>query len=75
MVATRLYATDSQFSTLLYSSEASVRLYTMTAATAQSDCSLLLMARLVEAKPPPLVDLCIRLARYSPFWSVLRSQL
>ena len=39
MVAVRLYATDSQFSTLLYSSEVRVRLNTMTAATAQSDCS------------------------------------
>ena len=39
MVAVRLYATDSQFSTLLYSSEVSVRLKTTTAAIAQSDAS------------------------------------
>ena len=40
MVAVRLYVTDSQFSTLLYSSEVSVRLNTMTTAMAQSDASL-----------------------------------
>ena len=75
MVAVRLYATDSQFSTLLYSSEVSVLLNTMTAAIAQSDCSFWLIAILVDAEPPVLVDLCTRFARYSPFWSVLSNQL
>ena len=63
MVAVRLYATDSQFSTLLYSAEVSVRLYTTTAAIAQSDCSFTFTTILADAEPPPLVDLWTRLAR------------
>ena len=63
MVAVRLYAIDSQFSTLLYSSSANVRLNTMTTATAQSDASPLLILILAEHAPPALLDLCTRLTR------------
>ena len=63
MVAVRLYATDSQFSTLLYSTEVSVRLNTMTAATAQSDGSFQLIAMLADDEPVTFTVFSTRLAR------------
>ena len=69
LAAVRLYVTESQFSTQLYSSEVSVRLNTTTAAMAQSEAwdgwqqPPVLTASWLDAEPPALVEVWTPFAR------------